>query len=129
VPLWLDEGLAENFELPPERKGVSFKHLTNLRSKTEHFVPDLARLEGLTRIEEMKTPEYREAWAWVHLMLHSGPEPRKVLVDYLHTLRNTDKPGLLYPKLAAVFSSPEEALVKHLERLDTGKSGSSVAEK
>src|SRR5437763_9731851 len=31
VPLWLDEGLAEYFELPPERQGINAQHLDHLR--------------------------------------------------------------------------------------------------
>jgi len=48
VPLWLDEGLAEYFELPPAYAGVNFQHLDYLRNTTGGpFRPDLARLEQL----------------------------------------------------------------------------------
>ena len=59
VPLWLDEGLAEFFELPPEADGVNTQHLDAL--SRAQFQPDLARLEQLTLVEQMKPPEYREA--------------------------------------------------------------------
>ncbi len=120
VPLWLDEGLAEYFELPPARKGVNFQHVSRLCSKTEKTTLNLARLEQLTRIEDMTPAEYREAWAWVHLMLDSTPETRQVLLDYLRSLRTSNKPGPLHTKLSTIFPSPEDALVKHIERLDAG---------
>ena len=47
------------------------------------FQPDLGRLEKLGQVAQMEKPEYREAWAWVHLMLRSTPEAKKVLLDYL----------------------------------------------
>jgi hypothetical protein len=66
----------------------------------------------------MSQAEYREAWAWVHLMLRSQPEARRVLLGYLQELRTNANPGPLQPRLAAVYPSPEEALVKHVGHLD-----------
>ena len=48
VPLWLDEGLAGYFELPPENDGVNPQHLELLRRGP--FQPDLARLESLEQV-------------------------------------------------------------------------------
>jgi hypothetical protein len=118
VPLWLDEGLAEFFELPAERAGVNALHVENLRRAAGGgFQPDLARLEGLTQVAQMNPAEYREAWAWVHLMLRTRPEAKAALVAYLQQLRTDKAPGLLRPRLAAVYPSPEDALEKHLARL------------
>ena len=75
VPLWLDEGLAEYFEVPPECKGVHYQHLNQIRREPPgNFKPDLARLEGLSQVAQMTPAEYREAWTWVHLMLRDRPE-------------------------------------------------------
>jgi hypothetical protein len=118
VPLWLDEGLAEYFELPPDRRGVNADHLEALRHDLGvSFKPDLARLEKMEDVREMYRPEYREAWAWVHLMLHSRPEAKAVLLTYLQELRGNRNPGQLGPRLAAVSPSPEEAFARHLGSL------------
>jgi hypothetical protein len=119
VPLWLDEGLAEFFELPPANAGVNFKHLEDMRRET--IRPDLARLEQLTEVQQMSPAEYREAWAWVHLMLRTSPEARRVLLAYLGELRTTTRPGLLRPKLAAVLPGPDEALARHVAGLDRAR--------
>jgi len=119
VPLWLDEGLAEYFELSPERKGVNSQHLDQIfRGTTGPFKPNLARLEQLGQVQQMTPAEYREAWGWVHWMLRGKPEARKVLLDYLQQLRSNPTPGALQPRLATVYPSPEEALEKHLKQLD-----------
>jgi hypothetical protein len=117
VPLWLDEGLAEYFELPPEKKGLNSGHIDQLRHGGQP-PPDLARLEKLDKVEQMRPPEYREAWAWIHLMLHSKPEAKTALLKYLQQLKTNATPGALEPSLAVVFSSPEEALEQHLADLD-----------
>lgn len=115
VPIWLDEGLAGFFELPPEQDGVNPQHLELLRRGP--FQPNLDRLEKLTEVDEMQKPEYREAWAWVHLMLRGGPAGRQVLRDYLQALRTRGKPGPLLPRLKDVMPDPEQALADHLGRV------------
>jgi hypothetical protein len=116
VPLWLDEGIAEYFELPPERMGVNAQHLEQLRRGP--FQPDLGRLEGLTKVVQMKPPEYRESWAWVHLMLDGPPEARKVLLKYLQALRGTEPAAKLLPQLKEAIASPDDALAAHLTAME-----------
>lgn len=118
VPLWLDEGLAEYFELPPENQGVNAGHLENLRKAlTGPSRVNLARLEGLTKVEDMNPAEYRESWAWVHLMLRTKPEAKTALLSYLQQLRGHRHPGQLRAQLAKVFEDPELVLSEYLENL------------
>lgn len=116
VPLWLDEGLAGFFELPPRMQGVNASHLDVLRRGP--FLPDLARLEKLTQVQQMETPEYRESWAWVHLMLRGDPPARATLLAYLKELRDTPTPPPLLPRLHEAMSDPNRALADHLARTD-----------
>jgi hypothetical protein len=115
VPLWLDEGLAEFFELPPAYAGVNPKHVTDLRGRP--FRPDLAALERLTEVRDMTSEKYQESWAWVHLMLRGRPEARRVLLAYLADLRTNPHPGPLGPRLAAALPGAEGALARHLDDL------------
>jgi hypothetical protein len=119
VPLWLDEGLAGYFELPPGNEGVNPQHLEMLRRGP--FQPDLARLEKLSDVKQMGKPEYREAWAWVHLMLRGDPAAKKVLLEYLQVLRTNSNAGLLLPQLRAAVLDPEQDLVEHLEKTELSK--------
>jgi hypothetical protein len=124
VPLWLDEGLAEFFELPPERNGLNQQHVVQLRQSLDF---DMARLEQLSEVKQMGRPEYREAWAWVHLMLRGKPEAKAVLLNYIKQLRGSQQPGSLLVKLREVFPSPGDSLVEHLNELDPTKANRSVA--
>jgi hypothetical protein len=120
VPLWLDEGLAEYFELPPAKNGMNSEHLKYLRhGPGSPLHSDLNRLEQLKLVEQMTPGEYRESWAWVHLLLHSSADARKVLVGYLKELRSTSTPGPMRPRLSAIFPTPESALERHLLLIDT----------
>jgi hypothetical protein len=117
VPLWLDEGLAEYYELPPEKDGVNGSHLEALRKG--EVALSLAALEQLEQVAQMGRPQYQEAWAWTHLMLRTTPEARAVLFEYLQQLRDpTSRPGPLSARLRAVYPNPEEALGQHLTALD-----------
>ena len=101
VPLWLDEGLAEYFEVGGTRPGsLKLEHAQLLATAVQNgWRPDLDRLEALEKVEQMHAPEYREAWAWVHYMLHSSPDTRQVLLNYIHDLRATPNPGSLHERL------------------------------
>jgi Protein of unknown function (DUF1570) len=121
VPLWLDEGLAEYYEVPAGWNGINPEHVKHLHvdAKTP-FHADLARLEDFNEVQQMTPAEYREAWAWVHLMLRDTPDSKRVLVGYLRELRTNSKPSALRPRLAALYPSLETALARHLAQLETG---------
>lgn len=121
VPLWLDEGLAEYFEVPPEKHGVNEAHLSQmLRAPTAIPGPNMDRLERLKSISQMTPAEYQESWLWVHLMLNGKPEARTVLLRYLHELRTNPNPPALAPRLRQVYPELEEAYYAHLSKLEAG---------
>ncbi len=121
VPLWLDEGLAEFFEAPAEWRGVHYPHLDQIRlAADEPFQPNLARLEQVSQVHQMTPADYREAWAWVHLLLRGKPEGKAILLDYLRDLRTNPVPGPLSARLPAVYLSPHETLRVHLAQLENG---------
>ncbi len=118
VPLWLDEGLAEYFELPPSEQGINASHVETLRRDLNvTFQPDLDRLEKMKDVSEMKGPEYREAWLWTHWMLQSRPEIKTVLLTYMQELRKGN-PGALATRLTAVCPKLNEEFKKHLDQLE-----------
>ena len=107
-------------ELAPDRDGLNAEHVERLRADIASGKQrlSLARLEGLTEVGQMNPAEYREAWAWTHLMMKGKPEAKTLLLSYLQQLRGTGKPGPLAPRLGKLFSSPEEALMAHLAHLE-----------
>jgi hypothetical protein len=114
VPLWLDEGLAEFFEVPPGWNGVNLQHVELLRGQAKF---DLDRLEQLTDVRQMNPSEYREAWAWTHFMLRSTPAARQALLGYLQDLRSNPRAAPLRPRLEKCLASPEGALAQHIATL------------
>jgi len=119
LPLWLDEGLAEYFEVGRGQHGVNRPHVELLHQQhaAGQWQPDLARLEGLTSAADMTQQDYAEAWAWVHFLLESGDDKSQLLTDYLANLQQGVSDRSLSARLAKRLASPELALVEHLESL------------
>ncbi|MBX7166373.1 MAG: DUF1570 domain-containing protein [Pirellulales bacterium] len=119
IPLWLDEGLAEYFEVARGAGGLNRPHVAELSAALAagQWRPFLARLESITAVADMTQRYYAESWAWVHLMLHGPPQLRQVLCDYLQSLRSSNDPVPFAPRLAAVLPQPEPVLVEHLRLL------------
>lgn len=107
VPLWLDEGLAEYFEVDATTPGATHAaHLRELRmAEAEKWNPNLYRLEMLTDFRDLSSRDYAESWAWVHFMLNDSEQSAKVLLDYLTVLRSTKTPKRLMPSLEAAVPS------------------------
>ena len=101
VPLWLDEGLAEYFELDGPAPGtVNTRSAENLAAAIANgWMPDLKRLETLNEVSMMNQADYREAWAWVHFMLHSSEDTQQLLLEYLQELQTSPSPKSLRERL------------------------------
>ncbi|MGD0900012.1 MAG: hypothetical protein ABR915_19430 [Thermoguttaceae bacterium] len=117
VPLWLDEGLAQYFEVPRWQRALGHPNLAGIRwSLRGGPAPAIETLEKKTAISEMGRAEYRDSWAWVHFMLHGPPEAREVLVSYLADLHEKESPGPLSVRLQQRVADPEQQFLEHFRR-------------
>jgi hypothetical protein len=114
VPLWLDEGLAEYYEVPAEQRAYENPHLSPTRWAARFYrVRPLSELEELHDVSQMGPADYRAAWAWVHFLLHGPPEGRQTLVRYLHDLRRNLPAGRLYDRLELALPNLEQEYLRH----------------
>jgi hypothetical protein len=111
LPLWLDEGLAEYFEVPRGEVGLNRAHLDQLAAGWQ---PDLARLEQLSTVGQMTQADYAESWAWVHYLLESVPRHRQVLNDHLQHLMGSTEPPPLSVSLRGADPECRVHVVEHL---------------
>lgn len=94
VPLWLDEGLAEYFEVPAAQRAFDHPHYDALRWNMRlGLVRSIDSLEKRTDLAEMGAYDYRYSWAWVHFMLHGPKAAHRVLVTYVASLEQGTPPG------------------------------------
>jgi hypothetical protein len=121
VPLWLDEGLAEYFEvIGPNPGTVNSDYATRLSSALANgWRPDLERLERIEEFPQMQRFDYQESWAWVHYMLHSSPDTKQVLLSYLHDLRTNANPELISARLKREIPNHGERMTAWVATLQT----------
>jgi hypothetical protein len=119
LPLWLDEGLAEYFETRADIVDIQDEHISKIPQDLRNgWVPDLPRLESFTDIHQMSVRDYREAWAWVHLMLEDRKVGKNLLLDYLEKNRNGKRPRPLSQTLAAQGTTGK-TLLAHLDQVQS----------
>ena len=125
IPLWLDEGVAEFFELPRSEQGLHRAHVAHLAGKLLEgtWQPNLDKLERLTAAGDLSQDHYAEAWCWVHWLLRTTPERRKLLQDYLADVRRDATTPPLSARLryeSAGAADLVAALRGHVEMLTSG---------
>ncbi|MFK7817719.1 MAG: DUF1570 domain-containing protein [Planctomycetaceae bacterium] len=120
IPLWMDEGMAEYFELKsgsrvrPTRlndvkNAINWSRLTRSRST-------LKRLESLNSIKQMGAGEYRDSWAWIHFLMHdrnNDSAGKKALIEYLAEIQKGNPPGAFSTFLEKRMPRTETKLVQH----------------
>jgi hypothetical protein len=119
VPLWLDEGIAEYFEVGSgSPRNLNREHVGPLaNAASTGWRPDLRRLERLEQVADMRREDYQEAWAWVHYLLHAAPGGPELLSQYLRELRRGGTPPPLSARLGADLPAAEEQLVNYVSEL------------
>ncbi len=119
LPLWLDEGIAEYYEVPRGSRGLNRTNLECLAAALEHRrrQPDLARLETFEPSREMTQEDYAEAWAWVYFLLETRREHRGILREYLEDLRRFGSAEPLSGRLRQAVPEPDRALAALVQSL------------
>ena len=120
VPLWLDEGLAEYFEISRDQRATASPHLTRIRWSARFAqVPNLEKLESIADLADMGVDQYRGAWAWVHFMLHGPAEAHDELLSYLAAIEARTPPGVLSQRLQRRMPDLKERFLDHFRNWKT----------
>ncbi len=126
-PLWLDEGIAEYFEIPGQAQSSENPYLPLAAELTSQR--QLQTLENLSRkqtLEVFVERDYADSWAWVHFMLHRSPETRQLLKQHLirqHpsalalAAHSPIGPPRLQAELSKLFPDLESEIADHFRSL------------
>jgi len=114
VPLWLDEGLAEYFEAARDKRVRQNSHHAVIEAAVASSqLPRLEELEMLDALDEMGRDEYRDAWAWVHFMLHGPREAQEELQRYLQDVYQGSDAGRLSQRLRRRIPDLSRKMAEH----------------
>jgi hypothetical protein len=125
VPLWLDEGLAEYFEVDGAVVGAPHSmHLRALRTAAlDGWTPNLYRLELMHDFRDLTQRDYAESWVWVHFLLNGDPTVRQMFLEYLAQLRTAQVPQRLLNRIEELVPSWQSELRRHIELLQSTQPG------
>lgn len=89
LPLWLDEGLAEYFEVASNKRFTDNDYVKPVAARAaQGLVPSLKLLEAIDDLQDFKDVQYRDSWSWVHFLIHRSAASRELLVNYLQRHRS-----------------------------------------
>jgi hypothetical protein len=119
IPLWLDEGLAEFFEVGRGQHGFNRSHILSLAQEFRkgEWKPDLKRLESLSDAANLSQDEYAECWLWVHFLLESDNNQQTIVQDQLARLRMAGEAPPLSDFVEKEITAAHENVVAHLKKL------------
>ena len=87
LPLWLDEGIAEYFEVGNQTATVRKNYVASIQRELNlGRVHNITQLAAITKLEQMGEAEYRDCWAWVHFLLDGPQRQDRLLQRYLNQL-------------------------------------------
>jgi hypothetical protein len=117
VPIWIDEGLAEYFEMPASRRAKGHSHSKELRDAIHHqrWRPNIRGLEAKRKLLDMDGKDYRDAWGIVHFLLHGPPEARKALDLYFEEIQSGEPPTPLSQRLRDRIPNLDQVIIDHLK--------------
>lgn len=119
LPLWLDEGLAEYFEVPRPQQGLNRPHAEQLVARIEQgdWRPNMKRLESIGSAADLTQLDYAESWAWVYFLLETNGERRELLREYLRSLREEGNVPPLSERIGELDSDPDGTLAEYVRSL------------
>ena len=119
MALWMDEGLAEYFEVPRGKHGINQQHvyLLSNRYRQSEWIPDLSRLESLDSPQDMTQREYAESWLWMHYLLEYNEATRKLVQDHLARLRLSGSDDSFADQVKKLIPDATVKVVDHLRAL------------
>jgi uncharacterized protein DUF1570 len=129
VPLWLDEGLAEYFEVGRGRHGIHPMHVAALAEayRGGNWLPNLKHLEQLKNSDEMTELEYAESWCWTHFLLESTPDNLTLVQAQMARLRMNAEAEPLAEQIDKQLPNAANQLVEHLRSLAERQSTNEIA--
>ena len=118
LPLWLDEGIAEYFEVESAKRFDKSAHLKVVRLRVIlGQVGDLQALEDLGDLADMNGGHYRDAWSWVHFLIHESDQSRAILTRYLEDIQSGILPGPLSRRVAVEMPDHKARYLRHFRAI------------
>lgn len=121
LPLWIDEGLAEYFEVNQPEARINQTHVQLLAEsyRRKNWRPNLELLEQFSVNASLNQLEYAESWLWIHFLLEYNEQSRNVLTNALEKSRQNSASE--FPAISRILEQQiphwRPAIINHLKSL------------
>ena len=122
IPLWMDEGIAEYFEVQRGLDGVNQPHIKLLADayRAAGWQPNLSRLEQLDSTVALTQLDYAESWLWIHFLLRTDAQTNGMVCRALQQYRVQGTSVPLSSQVESWLPNWEEQIIAHLRSLADG---------
>ncbi len=120
LPLWMDEGIAEFFEVKADGNFFHPTHAESIRWQTRlGYVPSIIDLEKIDDVGQMGSENYRDSWAWIHFLLNNSQSSRDALLGYLHDMESGTAAGLFSHRMQRAIPNWRDEFINYYQCLST----------
>ena len=113
LPIWIDEGLAEYFEVSAPQRKYKEPYFSQIKRNVSYNlfapVPDIKKLENIKKMGDFLEIHYRNSWSWMNFMIND-PGRQKIIADYLAACKaasESEKEQGVFPSFVELLSSVE----------------------
>ncbi len=120
LPIWIDEGLAEYYEVPLAGANRNQPHIALLTEEFRkgNWLPNLQRLEMIDNPVDFAQRDYAEAWLWVHFLLNHSKESKHLIQDIIAEGNHINKSkSSISQKILGEYPEIQVQLLEHLRNL------------
>ncbi len=127
LPVWIDEGIAEYYEVPDDSEALHPVHGSRIAWLVRlGHAPSLKAMEQDSFDPGSSTGSYGDAWGWIHFLMTHSEVSRRVLVDHLAAMHAGDDRSTLHQRLERSLGNPRLAFLRHYQAA-VAKEGAPVA--
>lgn len=118
MPIWLDEGLAEYFEVPAGNRQTGSVWFAKTEWNAKFGItPDLEALEKIQGMQNMTNNDYRDSWAWVNFLLNGPNEVRNILPEYVAAIHSGEETSRVKQRVWDALEKPSAKFRAYFKNL------------
>jgi hypothetical protein len=116
LPVWIDEGIAEYYEVPNDLEALHPVHGSRIAWLVRlGHAPSLKAMERDSFDPGSSSGSYGDAWGWIHFLMTHSEVSRQVLVDHLAAMHTGIDRSTLHQRLEQSLGNPRLAFLRHYQ--------------
>ena len=116
LPVWIDEGIAEYYEVPSSSSALHPVHGSRITWLVRlGHAPSLKAMERDSFDPGSSSGSYGDAWGWIHFLMTHSEASRRVLVDHLAAMHAGNDRMTLHQRLEQSLGNPRLEFLRHYQ--------------